>query len=135
MSSAVAVSDRCLHAFNQLKLGHERYKYVIFTVSDDNSEIVVEKTSGDTDYNAFLADLPKDDCRYAVYGFEYEQEGTRHMTLLYTWTPDAAPTKRKMSYASCTRVLQHCLGSTVEIQGTNYDEVSYESILEKIARL
>ena len=71
---------------------------MIFKVSDDNKEIVVEKTSDDSDYEAFLKDLPKDDCRYAVYDFEYEKEGKRSRILFYSWAPDAAKIKSKMIF-------------------------------------
>jgi len=106
---------------------------VIFKVSDDNKEIVVEKTSDDSDYEAFLKDLPKDDCRYAVYDFEYEKEGKRSRILFYSWAPGAA--KSKMIFASFTSTFRKCfIGIVEDIQGTDYDEVSHEAVLEKVTR-
>ncbi|CAO3568625.1 unnamed protein product [Mortierella alpina] len=134
MSSGVAVSDSCLEAFHKLKLEH-KYKYVVFKISDDNKEIIVEKASDNSDYEAFLMDLPKDDCRYAIYDFEYEKEGKRNKILFYSWAPDAAKIKSKMIFASATSTFRKCfVGIAEDITGTDYDEVSHESVLEKVTR-
>lgn len=62
-----------------------KLKYIVFKVSEDKTEIIVEKASDNSDYEAFLADLPKDDCRYAIYDFDYEEEVKRNKILFYTW--------------------------------------------------
>lgn len=41
---------------------------------------MVEKSSTETNYDTFIADLPENECRYAIYDFEFELaegEGTR----------------------------------------------------------
>lgn len=137
MSSEVAVSDACLEAFNKLKR-ERKYKYLIFKFSDDNKEIVVEKTSTDDDYGTFLKDLPKGDCRYAIYDFEFElgEEGKRRRILFYSWAPDDAKIRSKMILASSTSTFRKCfIGIAQDIQGTDYDEISYESVLEKASRI
>jgi len=40
------VSQDCITAYNDLKL-NKKYKYVIYKLSDDNKEIVVDTTSED----------------------------------------------------------------------------------------
>jgi hypothetical protein len=57
-------------------------------LSPDNTQIVVEKTSDTNSYDDFLADLPPNDCRYAVYDFEYEKgdEGKRNKLCFYAWS-------------------------------------------------
>lgn len=40
------VNQECVTAYNDLKL-NKKYKYVIFKLSDDNKEIVVDSTSED----------------------------------------------------------------------------------------
>jgi hypothetical protein len=40
------VNAECVTAYNDLKL-NKKYKYVIFKLSDDNKEIVVDSTSED----------------------------------------------------------------------------------------
>lgn len=61
-------------------------KYVIFKLADDNKEIVVEKTSESGDYDDFIADLPGESCRYAVYDFQFDQgEGQRNKITFIAW--------------------------------------------------
>lgn len=51
------------------------------------SEIVVEKTSEDTDYDRFVEDLPEEECRWAIYDFEFEKEGAgkRNKIVFVSW--------------------------------------------------
>ena len=39
------------------------------------TQIVVEQTSTEQEYDAFLEKLPENECRYAVYDFEYDIGG------------------------------------------------------------
>jgi cofilin len=47
----------------------------------------VGKTSTSSDYDEFLADLPEDGCRWAVYDLEFEKEegGLRQKIIFYHW--------------------------------------------------
>lgn len=71
---SVAVSDEALKAFNELKLG-KKFKFVTFVLNDKKTEIVVDQTSSEQDYEKFLEELPENECKYAVYDFEYELGG------------------------------------------------------------
>jgi hypothetical protein len=51
-----AVSQDCITAFNELKLS-KKYKYIIYKLSDDNKEIVVEDASTDKDWENFREKL------------------------------------------------------------------------------
>ncbi|KAI8325436.1 hypothetical protein GQ54DRAFT_315690 [Martensiomyces pterosporus] len=135
MSSGIAVNDACLEAFNELKLKHSA-KYIIFKLSPDNTEVVVDKVSADEDYEAFVADLPEQECRYAVYDFQFEKDGTtRNKILFYAWSPDSAKIKGKMVYASTKDALRKKLvGIANDIQATDLDEVSREVVLDKVVR-
>lgn len=85
-SSGVKVSQECLEQFQSLKLG-KKTKYIIYTLSPDNTEIVVSKTSESPNYDDFLAELPPAECRYAIYDFEYQKgdEGKRNKICFFTW--------------------------------------------------
>ncbi|EIN12860.1 hypothetical protein PUNSTDRAFT_111233 [Punctularia strigosozonata HHB-11173 SS5] len=136
MASGVGVNPDCLSAFQQLKLG-KKIKYLIFSLSPDNTEIIVSKTSDSKDYDDFLADLPETECRYAVYDFEYEKEGAgkRNKICFFTWSPDDSKIKQKMLYASSKDALRRSLvGIAAEIQGTAFDEVAYDTVLDKVSR-
>lgn len=85
-ASGVGVNDQCLADYQALKQ-HKAYKYIIFNLNKDNTEIIVEKTSASTDYGDFLADLPKTECRWAVYDFEFEKQGAgkRNKLCFISW--------------------------------------------------
>lgn len=85
-ASGVSVNDVCLTDYQALKL-KKTYKYIIFTLSKDFKEIVVEKTSTEQSYETFLADLPETECRWAIYDFEFKKEevGTRNKITFFSW--------------------------------------------------
>jgi len=135
MASGVSVNPSCLHDFQELKL-RRKIKYIIFTLNKDYTEIVVEKTSSSPVYEEFITDLPEVECRWAVYDFEFEKgEGKRNKICFYSWSPDDAKTKQKMLFASSKDALKRSLdGVYAEIQGTDFSEVAFESVLEKVSR-
>merc|ERR1711920_33844 len=82
--SGVSVTPECIQAFNDLKLGKDT-KWIIYKISDDWKEIVVEETSKEADWSVFREKLlnakSKDrkgkegiGGRYAVFDIEYELE-------------------------------------------------------------
>ena len=117
----VQVADESLTAFNDLKLG-KKYKFVIYTLNDAKTEIVVDETSTDSDYDAFLEKLPENECKYAVYDFEYEIGGGEGK-------------RSKMVYASSKDSLRKALnGVAADVQGTDFSEVAYESVLDRVSK-
>ena len=124
-------------AFSDLKLG-KKYKFIIFKINEAKTDIVVDETSTSQDYDEFLSKLPENDCKYAIYDFEYELgggEGKRSKIIFYTWSPDTAPVRSKMVYASSKDALRRALsGIASDIQGTDFSEVAYESVLEKVSK-
>lgn len=116
----------------------KKFKFVIFALNDKKTEIVVEETSTNEDYDAFLEKLPENECKYAVYDFEYELgggEGKRSKIVFFTWSPDTAAIRSKMVYASSKDALRRALnGVAADIQGTDFSEVAYESVLERVSR-
>ncbi|KAF9452930.1 hypothetical protein P691DRAFT_133180 [Macrolepiota fuliginosa MF-IS2] len=136
MASGVAVNSICLDTFQQLKLKKD-LKYIIFSLNSDNTEIIVLKSSSSNDYEEFLADLPEDQCRWAIYDFEYEAEGggKRNKLVFISWSPDTAKIKQKMVFASSRDALRRSLvGIAVEVQGTEVSEVAFEALLDKAKR-
>lgn len=120
-----------------MKLGR-KYKFVIYTLNDEKTQIVVEQTSTEQDYDAFLEKLPENECRYAVYDFEYDiggGEGKRSKIVFFTWSPDTAPVRAKMVYASSKDSLRRALnGVAADVQGTDFSEVAYDAVHEKVSR-
>ncbi|KAG0081959.1 cofilin [Linnemannia elongata] len=135
-TSGVKVHPDCVEIFQELKRG-KTHKYIIYKISDDLESIEVVKKSADEDYDSFLTELPSDDCRWAIYDFAFKAPdgGDRNKIVFYSWSPDSAKIKPKMLYASSKDGLRKALnGIAAEIQGTDYDEVAYETVLERIRR-
>ncbi|KAF9650979.1 hypothetical protein BDM02DRAFT_3184916 [Thelephora ganbajun] len=134
-ASGVGLDDKCLVDYQGLKLGH-KYKYIIYGLNPTNTEIVVVKTSEASDYEDFIGDLPENECRWAVYDFEYERDGgKRNKLIFFSWSPDGAKTRNKMMFASSKEALRRSLvGIATEIQATETDELAYESVFEKVTR-
>ncbi|KAF9946971.1 cofilin, partial [Mortierella alpina] len=132
-SSGIAVDSECLEAFQSLKIG-KKFKYIIYKLSDDKKSIGVEKTSETSTYEEFVGALPEDDCRYAVYDFDFTlaDGGPRNKIVFITWSPDSAKIKSKMIYASSKDALRRGLnGVAFDIQGTDFDEIAYDTVLGK----
>jgi len=130
------VNSECLTLFQELKL-KKKWKYIIFRVGDDKTEIIKHKESTSKDYDEFLGDLPETECRWAVYDLEFEKEegGLRNKIIFYHWSPDGAKIRDKMLAASSRDAIRRSLvGIAVEIQGTDYSEVAHEAVLEKAKR-
>jgi len=143
--SGVAVDNECVPKFDDLKL-KKTYKYIIYRLSDDKKSIIVEKDSSEDEplgsaedaHEKLLANLPENDCRYAVYDFSFDKgegEGLRSKIVFISWSPDTAPVRPKMTYASSKDALRRALnGVAVEIQGSEFSEVAYETVLEKCSK-
>lgn len=111
---------------------------MIYKINDSKTEIIVDKISSDESYDAFLEALPEDDSRYAVYDFQYEissTEGKRSKIIFFTWSPETASVRSKMIYASSKDALRRALnGVSTDIQGTDFSDVAFESVLERVSR-
>ena len=97
-SSGVSANAECLTVFQDLKL-RKKYKYIIFILNKEKTEIIVEKTSTSTDYDDFIADLPENECRWGVYDLEFQKEdgGQRNKIIFYQWYVVFNPIKRLLS--------------------------------------
>ena len=81
---SVTVSQESIESFNDLKLG-KKLKYIIYKLSDDYTEIVVEDKSAEDEWDVFRSKLlsaksvhkgkESNGPRYAVYDFEYDAPG------------------------------------------------------------
>jgi len=134
-SSGVPVSAESINTFQNLKL-KKTLKYILYNISKDLTEIVVDKT-GDASYEEFLGLLPEDECRWAIYDFHYEKPdgGQRSKITFLSWSPDNAKIKQKMLFASSRDALKRSLtGVAIEIQGSDLSEVAHEIVLEKANR-
>jgi len=145
MSSGVQASQECQDTYSLLKT-RKGLKYIVFALSPDNKEIIVEKSgekAGDEKdaYDAFCAILKgtpgPPQCRWGIYDLEFEkgEDGKRSKICFFAWAPDDARIKEKMLYASSKDALRKSLvGIQLDIQGADVDDIEFETVLEKANR-
>ncbi|XP_068116571.1 cofilin-1 [Hyperolius riggenbachi] len=146
MASGVVVSDKVITIFNDMKVRKQncsepRKKAVIFRLSDDKKSIIPEEgkeillpdigvTIHDA-YKCFVEMLPPNDCRYALFDCSFETKESKKEELVFLfWSPECAPLKSKMIYASSKDGLRKKLtGVKHEYQATCPNEVRERSCL------
>lgn len=146
--SGVSVASECITAFNDLKL-KKSYKWIIYKISDDWKEIVVEDSSAEDDYSAFrekLLDAKSKDRRgnegvggrYAVYDISYDvsaTEGSRSKITFISWVPDNAAQYPRMMYSSSREALKRALnGIAADIQANDADDIEYDNIVSRASK-
>jgi len=146
--SGVSVAPDCITKFNELKL-NKKLKFIIYKLSDDYKEIVIEETSENGDWDFFREKLLKAESknkmgkvgkgpRYAIYDFNYDLasgEGSRSKITFIAWSPDDAGIQPKMVYASSKDALKRALnGIATEFQANDDDDIEYQSVLKKVSK-
>lgn len=70
-ASGMAVHDDCKLKFLELK-AKRNFRFITFKIDERIQQVIVEKLGQpDEDYNAFTSSLPADECRYAVFDFDF----------------------------------------------------------------
>ena len=101
------------------------------------TQIVVEQTSTEQEYDAFLEKLPENECRYAVYDFEYDIGGGegKRSKIVFSLVPRHRPVRAKMVYASSKDSFEKSIEwCCADVQGTDFSEVAYDAVHEKVSR-
>ncbi|XP_061369524.1 actin-depolymerizing factor 7 isoform X1 [Gastrolobium bilobum] len=125
----MAVADDCKLKFLELK-AKRNYRFIVFKI--DNQEVVVEKLgSPEETYEDFTASLPPNECRYAVFDFDFiTNENIQKSKIFFiAWSPDTSRVRQKMVYASSKdRFKRELDGIQVELQATDPSEMSFDII-------
>ena len=138
--SGVAVAEDCISVFNKVKLRSSGLQWAVFRVEETEGSVLTDATgaAGDGDYSAFIAALPDNECRYAIYDYEYvnSEDCVFSKLVFIIWNPDGARLKNKMLYASTKDFFKSRLsGIAVEIQATDLDEVSEEELRANVGAI
>lgn len=82
-ASGVAVNDECKLTFLELK-ARRTHRYVLFKLDDNAQQIVVDKIGGHSEtYEDFTNSLPMDDCRYAVFDYDFTTDENCHKSKIF----------------------------------------------------
>ncbi|CAH1785131.1 unnamed protein product [Owenia fusiformis] len=138
MASGVKVGKDVEKQFDEMKLGHTS-SFILMGINNGAIEVMKNAKKGEegTSYEEFVADLPQDDCRYAVYDLGYTlKDGREQEKLVFiAWCPDTAHVKKKMIYASSKDALVKKLKGVSQqlIQASDYSDLEYKSVVEKVS--
>jgi len=144
--SGLTVNPDCVSAFNELKLGKGGPKYIIYKISDDQKEIVVDEIGKEADYNAFREKLVaakdkngKSRPSYAIYDVEFELdggEGKRSKIAFITYiNQDDSAVKSRMIYASSRETLKNALnGIAMNWQANDPGELEWADLLKEASK-
>ena len=98
----MAVHDDCKLKFLELK-AKRTYRFIVYKIEEKQKQVIVEKLGEPTEsYEDFSASLPANECRYAVYDFDFmtEENVPRSRIVFIAWSPDISKVRSKMIYAS-----------------------------------
>ncbi|KAK1392599.1 actin-depolymerizing factor 4-like [Apium graveolens] len=130
-ASGMAVHDDCKLRFLDLK-AKRTFRFVVFKIEEKQKQVVVEKVGEPAlSYDDFAASLPADECRYAVYDFDFvtAENCQKSKIIFIAWSPDTARVRSKMIYASSKdRFKRELDGIQVELQATDPTEMDIDVI-------
>ncbi|KAL0926539.1 hypothetical protein M5K25_002778 [Dendrobium thyrsiflorum] len=133
-SSGMGVADHCKATFFELQR-KKTHRYVVFKIDEKRKEVIVEKTGGTAEsFDDFMASLPENDCRYAIYDFDFvTQENCQKSKIFFiAWSPSLSRIRAKMLYAtSKDRFRRDLDGVHYEIQATDPSELDIEVLRER----
>ncbi|EPS73519.1 actin-depolymerizing factor, partial [Genlisea aurea] len=128
-ASGMAVHDDCKLKFMELK-AKRTHRFIVYKIEEKQKQVVVEKLGEPTQtYEDFTASLPAQECRYAVYDFDFltEDNVPKSRIFFIAWSPDTAKVRNKMIYASSKdRFKRELDGIQVELQATDPTEMDLD---------
>ncbi|XP_022640393.1 actin-depolymerizing factor 4 isoform X1 [Vigna radiata var. radiata] len=134
-ASGMAVHDDCKLKFLELK-AKRTYRYIVYKIEEKQKQVVVEKLGEPANgYEDFTASLPADECRYAVYDFDFvtEENCQKSRIFFIAWSPDTSRVRSKMIYASSKdRFKRELDGIQVELQATDPTEMGLDVFKSRV---
>ncbi|KAF1873591.1 hypothetical protein Lal_00027629 [Lupinus albus] len=131
-ASGMAVEDECKLKFQELK-AKRSHRFIVFKI--EQQQIVVDKVGDSTQsYDDFQASLPADECRYAVYDFDFvtDENCQKSKIFFIAWSPENSRVRMKMVYASSKdRFKRELDGIQFELQATDPSEMSLDIVKER----
>ncbi|XP_075521966.1 actin-depolymerizing factor 3 isoform X1 [Primulina tabacum] len=128
-ASGMAVHDDCKLKFMELKT-KRTHRFIVYKIEEKQKQVMVEKLGEPgQSYDDFITFLPADECRYAVFDFEFltKENVPKSRIFFIAWSPDTARVRNKMIYASSKdRFKRELDGIQIELQATDPSEMDLE---------
>ncbi|KAF5732357.1 actin-depolymerizing factor 7 [Tripterygium wilfordii] len=128
----MAVHDDCKLRFLELK-AKRNFRYIVFKI--EAQQVLIEKLGNpDETYEDFTCSLPADECRYAVFDFDFitAENCQKSKIFFIAWSPDTSNVRSKMVYASSKdRFKRELDGIQFELQATDPSEMSIDIVKDR----
>jgi len=128
-ASGMAVHDDCKLKFMELKT-KRTHRFIVYKIEEKQKEVIVEKVGEPAQtYEDFTACLPADECRYAVFDYDFMtvENVPKSRIFFIGWSPDTARVRNKMIYASSKdRFKRQLDGIQIELQATDPTEMGLD---------
>ncbi|EOA17570.1 hypothetical protein CARUB_v10005930mg, partial [Capsella rubella] len=133
-TSGMWMTDDCKRSFMEMKW-KKVHRYVVYKLEEKSRKVTVDKVgAAGESYDDLAASLPQDDCRYAVFDFDYVTVDNCRMSKIFfiTWSPEASRIREKMMYATSKSGLRRVLdGVHFELQATDPTEMGFDKIKDR----
>ncbi|KAG0491668.1 hypothetical protein HPP92_005066 [Vanilla planifolia] len=130
-ASGIAVDDDCKLKFLELK-AKRNFRFIVFKLDEKALQITVDRLGNpEESYDDFTACLPPNECRYAVYDFDFitDENCQKSKIFFIAWSPDTSRVRSKMLYASSKdRFKRELDGIQLELQATDPSEMSLDIV-------
>jgi cofilin len=139
VESGIRPSETDIEDFNNLKM-KGLYKVLVLSINTEGNSLQVEFKGDKTfNYDDLKNYLPKDDCRFVVYDFDYETDEkpprkTSKLVLVY-WAPITAPMKRKFTYSSTKNAIKSAFtGIQKDLQPSDWSELERDVLRKELLK-
>ena len=139
VESGIKPSDADIEEFNNLKM-KGLYKVLVLSINNEGNSLQVEFKGDKTfNYDDLKNYLPKDDCRFVIYDFDYETDEkpprkTSKLVLVY-WAPITAPMKRKFTYSSTKNAIKSAFtGIQKDLQPSDWSELERDVLRKELLK-
>ncbi|URE03905.1 actin-depolymerizing factor 5 [Musa troglodytarum] len=133
-TEGMRVKQECLSSFMEMKW-KKVSRYVVYKIDEKSREVMVDKVGRPGEgYEGLAASLPNDDCRYAVFDFDFLSVDNCQKSKIFfiTWSPTASRIRSKILYATSKQGLRRLLeGIHYEVQATDPTEMGFDVIKER----
>uniref|UniRef100_A0A1D1Y5J6 Actin-depolymerizing factor 5 n=1 Tax=Anthurium amnicola TaxID=1678845 RepID=A0A1D1Y5J6_9ARAE len=130
----IDVSEECRNSFMDMKWKRV-HRYVVYKIDERSGVVTVDKVGAPGEgYEELAASLPNDDCRYAVYDFDFVTVDNcpRSKIFFITWAPSSSRIRAKMLYATSKEGVRRVLeGVHYDMQVTDPTEMGIDIIRDR----
>nr|ACG25211.1 actin-depolymerizing factor 5 [Zea mays] len=125
------VKEECQRWFMEMKW-KKVHRFVVYKIDERSRAVLVDNVGGPGEgYEELVAALPGDNCRYAVFYFDFVTVDNCQKSKIFfiAWSPAASRIRAKILYATSKQGLRRLLdGVHYEVQATDPSEMGFDVI-------